>query len=251
MEPTKYTKGQIKLSRDILLIFLYGAASGAGLLMLFILLLSTVGCYLKKQRRKKSQLELLELSTAIKTTDDEEHSVEEGDYIPSGPHFETQNESRHEVAVYENVERNPDTRPDESGETLIPPPTAETESGSVTENDDAELEDSAPFERGCKDQEKQTKAQHPLYVNCNDGDEGSVYMPLISETREKDVSTNLTETPPKSTTGAKTHTSNNKASSARPPAVKKKPTRSETTVARPSSAEYVNDPIKNLYHNDP
>lgn len=251
MEPSKYTKGQI--SHDILLIFLYGAASGAGLLMLLILLLLTVGCYLKKQRKKTSRRDLLELSTPIQTPDDEDHSVEEGDHITSGPHVETQNESRHEVAVYESVERSPDTLSNDSGETLIPPPyTAETESGSITENDDAaELEDATPFEKSCKEEEKPTKAQHPLYVNCNNGGEGRIYMHLISETREKEVSTNLTKKSPKSTKGGKTHTSNNNASSARPPAVKKKPTRSKTTNTRPSSAEYVNDPIKNIYINAP
>ena len=39
---------------DILLIFLYGVACGAGGLILIILLLLAVSCCLKKQRRKRS-----------------------------------------------------------------------------------------------------------------------------------------------------------------------------------------------------
>lgn len=212
-----------------------------------ILLLSTVSCYLKKQRENKARCELLQVSHESDNVDGPA-TIEEGEYIANDPvQVETQNESRHEVAVYENVERNPDTLAEDSAETLIPPPyMAETESGDITRDNEAdELEDAAPFGRGYQDKKKPSKAQHPLYVNCN---EDAGYMHLILETREKDDPTNLTTKPAKTSKRAKMQASSNKKTIATPPAVTKKPTRS-ATEARPSSAEYVNGYMGKLNHN--
>ncbi|KAL9973036.1 hypothetical protein ACROYT_G019443 [Oculina patagonica] len=231
---------------DMLRIFLYGVASGACTLILLILLLSTVSCCLKKRRKNKSQCELLQLSHESDNVD-QPATTEEGDYIANDPvQVETQNESRHEVAVYENVERNPDTLAEDSAETQIPTPyTDVTESGDISRDNEAdELEDAAPFGRGYQGKKKSSKAQHPLYVNCN---EDAGYMHLILETREKDDPTNLTTKPSKSSRRAKKKTFGSEGNVAGPQETKK-PT-GPPTLARPSSAEYVNSHMGKLYQN--
>ena len=224
-------------------------ACGAGFLMLMILVLSTVICCLKKQRKNKPHCELIDGSDTppIQKPDNVDSTAstkeaEEEEYIPMGlEDMPTQNESRHEVVLYENVGRNPDTLAENSGEILIPPPyTAEGESDDVTRDNDV---DASPFGRGYEDRTKTSKASRPQYVNCN---ESRVYMHLILDTREKDDPTNLTTKPLKASKGANMQTSSNKKGTDRQGAVTKKPT-GPGTEARPSSAEYVNGYMEKLH----
>lgn len=238
------SKGHGKPTHDILLIFLYGAASGAGVLILIILLLSTVSCCLKKQRKKKSQFEMSETSQA--STQETENAGRptgiEGDYIrtPCNLPDETQNESRHEVAVYDY----PYTHEGGSGQTLIPPPYL----ADITRGNDAEeLEDAAhaPFGRGHQDLKKPSKQKHPLYGSSKN--EGKIYMHLIPETRQGHETSNSAKKSPKRSRQKEKETCATKGSSAISRETNK-PTSTRTEV-RPSSADYVNGHLAKLYCN--
>lgn len=219
-------------THDILLIFLYGAACGAGALILIILLLSTVSCCLKKQRRKKSHGERMETTQ------------ETGDYTTTTCNLldETQTEARHEVPVYDH----PHTLEGGSGQTLMRPPYL---ADAGRDNDAEDLEDAEPFRRSHQDLKKPLKLQkHP--VNGNSKNEERIYMHLIPETRQGNETSNLT------TKSAKRSRRKEKKTCTTKPGISvklretNKPTSTRTDV-RPSSAAYVNGHLGKLYSNVP
>ena len=217
-------------SHDTLLIFLYGAACGAGVLILIISLLFTVSCCLKKQRRKRSHGEKIE--TAQET----------GDYITTARNLpeETQNETRREVAVYDY----PYTFQPGSSQTLMPPPyLADIARG----NDAGDLEDAEPFARSHQYHKKSLKPQkHP--VNGNSKNEGRVYMHLIPETRQGNETSNLTTKSSKRSRRRENETCATKPGVSGKLRETNKPTSTRAEV-RPSSAAYVNGHLTKLYSN--
>ena len=210
--------------------FLYGAASGAGVLILIVFLLSAVSCCLKKQRRKRSHGE------------NTETAQETGDYITTVCNVtdETQNETRHEVPVYDH----PHTFQEGSSQTLMPPPCF---AGVARSNSADDLEDAEPFGRSHQDHKKPLKLQkHP--VNGISKKEERTYMHLIPETRQGNETSNLT------TKSSKRSRRKEKETCATKPGISVKiretikPTSTQTNV-RPSSAVYVNGHLAKLYVN--
>ena len=221
-------------THDILLIFLSGAACGAGALTLIILLLCAVSCCLKKQRGKRSHGERLETNRSS--------AQETGDYITTTCNLldETQNETQHEVPVYDH----PRTLEEGSGQTLIPPPSL---ADIARDNDAEELEDSEPFEESHKDLMKSLKQKLPM--NGNSQNEERLYMHLIPETRQGNDKSNSTTTKSPTRSGRK-----EKETCATKPgiSVKLRETNKLTSTrkdARPSSAAYENGFLAKLYSN--
>jgi len=230
-EPTRQPTERKTIFTEYWIIFLYGAASGAGLLLFLVTVLWVVYCRVKKRRKSKTLndragveaewglTEKLVSVTDQETTqplrvDDEvvvvQDEIEEDEYVtPVAVQAETQPASQHNVAADE-------TRTDGPVYANADGRSADVE--GENDSDDQDKEDSTPFQKGVVHYQNSAKSRYQdlkrIYENCMDG---KVYMNL----REQNKGSNTLPIQDDKKNGVSTE---------------------KGSTARPSSVAYVNLP---------